>query len=417
MKPWVVVGGGLAGFSAAIELALRAAKDGRRILLLEQSRNFGGRAATQHPAEQPAYAWNLGPHGFYRAGRMKAQFEEWGIPFSGKPPLGAGKSLLLWKDGKSAPMPSSAGALLLNTAFSLADRLRIARGLAAIGRPATDARKGESFLDWALRHGATTPASAGMIAAFCRLSTYAADLDLLDAAAAIAQLRMAINQSVLYLDGGWQTLIDGLAAKARSLGVEVRGESGVATVSKSACVHLRGGSVIEANGVILAIPPSEVERVTGVSPARSPLTPARAACLDLGLRKLPDGAAAFGLGIDEPVYVSVHSHYAKGLAPQGGAMVHIAKYLPAASDPPARAELEHYADRTMPGWRDEVAVSRFLPDMTVTHSIPLAASGRPDVDALTGWTSVRVAGDWVGPEAMLADAAVASGLRAARSLS
>jgi hypothetical protein len=29
---------------------------------------------------------------------------------------------------------------------------------------------------------------------------------------------------------------------------------------------------------------------------------------------------------------------------------------------------------------------------------------------------VRIAGDWVGPEAMLADAAVASGLRAARSL-
>jgi predicted NAD/FAD-dependent oxidoreductase len=69
----------------------------------------------------------------------------------------------------------------------------------------------------------------------------------------------------------------------------------------------------------------------------------------------------------------------------------------------------------MPGWRDEVVVSRFLPQMTVTHAIPQARRERPDVDALK-MPRIKIAGDWVGPQAMLGDAAVASALRAARAL-
>jgi hypothetical protein len=54
---------------------------------------------------------------------------------------------------------------------------------------------------------------------------------------------------------------------------------------------------------------------------------------------------------------------------------------------------------------------RFLPNLTVTHAIA-APEGRPDVDAV-GIDRVAVAGDWAGPEGMLADTAVASALRAA----
>jgi len=69
----------------------------------------------------------------------------------------------------------------------------------------------------------------------------------------------------------------------------------------------------------------------------------------------------------------------------------------------------------MPGWRDEVTFSRWLPEMTVVHAIPEARRERPDVDALR-MPGVMIAGDWVGPRAMLADAGVASGLMAARAL-
>src|SRR5260370_37425249 len=68
----------------------------------------------------------------------------------------------------------------------------------------------------------------------------------------------------------------------------------------------------------------------------------------------------------------------------------------------------------MAGWRAEVEVQAFLPDMTVAHAIA-AREGRPEVDAL-GMDGVALAGDWIGPDGMLADAAVASGLRAAEAV-
>ena len=129
---------------------------------------------------------------------------------------------------------------------------------------------------------------------------------------------------------------------------------------------------------------------------------------------MPNGSASFAIGLDSPVYFSVHSLYARGLAPEGSALVQIAKYLDRDATA-TRDELERVADLAMPGWRSEVLTSRFLPNMTVVHAIPQFDRARADVDAL-GIPRVMIAGDWVGPDAMLADAAVASGLRAAGAL-
>ena len=82
------------------------------------------------------------------------------------------------------------------------------------------------------------------------------------------------------------------------------------------------------------------------------------------------------------------------------------------------AELRHHA------WRSgldpaDVVVDRFLHRLVVAHGAPSAdgggLAGRPTIDAL-GIPRVRIAGDWVGPEGLLADAAVASGVAAAESV-
>jgi hypothetical protein len=60
---------------------------------------------------------------------------------------------------------------------------------------------------------------------------------------------------------------------------------------------------------------------------------------------------------------------------------------------------------------------RYLHLMTVAHGTPQAATGglagRPPV-SVTGRPGLFVAGDWVGPTGLLADAAVASGRAAAQ---
>ena len=62
-----------------------------------------------------------------------------------------------------------------------------------------------------------------------------------------------------------------------------------------------------------------------------------------------------------------------------------------------------------------MVVDRFLHRMVVAHALPRPGSGlagRPPVE-VASHPGVFVAGDWVGPEGMLADASLASAERAA----
>jgi RNA polymerase sigma-70 factor (ECF subfamily) len=138
-------------------------------------------------------------------------------------------------------------------------------------------------------------------------------------------------------------------------------------------------------------------------------------CLDV-----PWGAGPrFVLGIDEPLYLSLHGPGAD-VAPPDGSLVSLLRYhRDGEVDDPERtsARLEAMLDAVRPGWRDHVVHRRFRRRAVVTADVPGAASGglagRTPVTG-SGVPGVLVAGDWVGPSGMLADAAVASGEDAGR---
>jgi phytoene dehydrogenase-like protein len=147
----------------------------------------------------------------------------------------------------------------------------------------------------------------------------------------------------------------------------------------------------------------------------------RAACLDLALNRLPKPKALYAFGIDRPLYLSVHSASAR-LAPEGGALIHVAKYLAPddhASPAQVEGELENLLDLVQTGWRASVAHRRFLPAMTVMNALAKAVQGGtegrpgPQVDDVPG---LFVVGDWVGMEGMLVDASLASARRAAEQI-
>ena len=385
MESYIIIGGGLAGLTAANALA----HPDRKITVLEQSEHLGGRAITRRDA---GFFLNLGPHALYRGGPAARTFREWNIPIQGHSPAQS-RGYFVY-EGKKFPLIADTASLLKSPLFGIGEKLEAGNllRLLAAGRAPR-----QSMREWIDDH-ARSPKVRALAAAITRLTTFVADLDHLSAAAALPQIAMAIANSVDYLDRGWQTLIEGLAARARSLGVEIRTAAPVTSLA-----------FLDADGIVLATPPATVENLTGVSFAN--LRPVRVACLDLGLSSLPDGAVNFGLGIDRPFYFSVHSAAAQ-LAPEGSALIQMAKYLEADSDPAAdRAELEQFADLMAPGWRDRVTMTRFLPGMIVSHAMA-TPEGRPDVDALNK-EGIAIAGDWVGPDHMLADTVVSSALRAA----
>ncbi len=120
-EQYIVVGGGIAGLTAAVALAQKECK----VAVYEQSRHFGGRAATQH---QDGFSLNLGPHALYRNGPFYKALREWQIPFSGKTPTLASDAYVI-ANGRKYIFPTDGTKLFLTGALCIAEKFAAARVL------------------------------------------------------------------------------------------------------------------------------------------------------------------------------------------------------------------------------------------------------------------------------------------------
>jgi phytoene dehydrogenase-like protein len=253
------------------------------------------------------------------------------------------------------------------------------------------------------------------------VGTYANAFDHLSADAAIVQLQMASTHGVLYLDRGWQGLVDGLRAVAVERGAEIRTHATVERVTAGDRIEVEAdGAPLRARAAIVAAGgPEATARLLGVDGAWQDRLgpPSLVSVLDLGLNR----PAAHGIlmGIDQPLYLSTHCPPA-ALAPPGRTLVSAARYVPpgdTASPAVDKAVLRAHA--AVAGIDDDdIEMSRFLHRMVAITALPAAAAGglagRPPV-AAADRPGAFVAGDWVGPVGMLSDASLASAAAAARA--
>jgi phytoene dehydrogenase-like protein len=255
--------------------------------------------------------------------------------------------------------------------------------------------------------------------AIARVATYSNAPAIVDARATL-QRGVA---GVLYIDGGWTSLVDGLRDAAIAAGAEIRRGAAVERVAVEGLrtrVVLASGSEHAADATLLAMGVREAAAlapsIQSLSACAAEAIPARANALDLALERLPEGAREFALGLDVPIYFSRHTEAAR-LAPEGGAVVHIARYMAPdeAVRPDAIEELEAVADLAMPGWRKAEKKRQTLQGITVAHGVVRWDRPRPGV-ALPDAPGVFIAGDWVGEEGMISDASAASAVEAARSI-
>ena len=396
MYDTAVIGAGLAGLTTAALLARR----GQRVLVLEKSEQLGGRGRT---SARDGFHFNLGPRALYCRGEARRILDDLGVKYTGsKPPLGGTATTAVGDH----PFPVSPLSWLTTDLFSASERASLARQLIRVGTASPRDWSGKSVTEYLDPiHSARVRQT---LQSLFRLTSYANDPDRFDAGAALHQLKLAAH-NVLYIDGGWQVLVDGLAEVARSHGAEIRTGERVCSLEN-----------IDARDVVIAGSPAVAASLSNSAELErfaASAVPAHAACLDIALSELPN-PRTFALGLDCATYVSAHSATAR-LAPQGGAVIHALAYLREGQSRDPRAELEDQLDRIQPGWRSVTLHQRYLPKMVVTHALPTARDGGlrgrfgPAVPDVPG---VFVAGDWVGPRGLLADAALASAEQVAEHL-
>jgi phytoene dehydrogenase-like protein len=406
-----IIGGGVAGLIAATSLA----KAGTKVVLLEKSSSLGGRASTR---EKHGFLFNLGPHALYREGEMRRTLRSLGVDPRGAVPGGNGGFAV--HEGRLHTLPAGFTSLVTTGLLSLPAKLEFAALLSRVGSIDTTPIQYETLERWlasAIRHERVRD----VIKMLVRVTSFTNAPHIQSAGAAIEQLQLGARGNVLYLDGGWQTIVDGLRRAAMAAGVEIRSASPAVALERHGrvanAVRLADGTQIPAATVVIAGAPADVDALAGTSFAATLPPPVRHATLDIGLRSLPNSRRLVAFGVDQPLYFSVHSAVAR-LAPEGGAMLHVSQYLAPGETAGAdtERELERLVDQLQPGWRHVLETRQFLPNLTVTHATLTAATGgaagRP-TSRLAAYDNVFVAGDWIGPRGQLSDAAAASALDAA----
>ncbi|TVY01173.1 phytoene desaturase family protein [Cohnella terricola] len=413
-----IIGGGLAGLIATIELA----EAGKSVVLLEKSgSSLGGRAATQN---KDGVLFNLGGHALYLGGVADRLFERYSLALTGSKP--STKGLAIW-NGKLASLPGDPKSLLSSELLGWSSKAKLISLFAKLYRLNPVEIPRGSLREWAEAE-IRDPMVRHIFYALCRTATYSQDPDGQLAGPTLGMVQRALKSGVKYLDGGWQTIVDRLRDKAIRSGAEIRTGRFVQEI-----VYVEGevkgvvcadGERVEARNVVsTASPALTYGMVAGAENTvlrrwKEEAKPSLVASLDLALRRLPSADRHLAIGIDQPVFFSNHSRAAR-LSDNGTIVMHLTKYSGASQQDPKADEklLEQTMSLLHPGWEKEVVSRRFLPNMTVVHDYPHMGRSTfevgPVVPEIKG---LYVAGDWAGHGEMLVDAAAASAIRAAEQI-
>ncbi|MER7623489.1 NAD(P)-binding protein [Streptomyces sp. NPDC126503] len=372
MRTLTIVGGGFAGLTAAIT----AAEAGARVTLYEAHRTLGGRART---ADGP-YRTNEGPHALYNGGPHWTWLRQRGLlgPLAALPPAEALRLRF-----------HRAGALRRTPPLGL---LRLAR------RGAERAPVDTDFRTWAT--GLAGERAAREAAAYSAVALFHHDPGSLSARFVQERLHRAaaLPPEAHYIRGGWQRLIDRMAARARETGVRIETSSRIDTLPTG------GGPVVVATALPAAA------RLLG-DPSLT-WDSGRTVLLDLALRTRRGDAFAVS-DLDAPGWIERFTAQDRSLAPAGQQLVQAQLPIgPDASKADGVAHAEHLLDLGFPGWRDRAVWRREAVSQGRMGAVDRPGTTWRDRPAIDRGDGVYLVGDQVAAPGVLSEVSFTSAVEA-----
>jgi phytoene dehydrogenase-like protein len=372
MQRITVVGGGFAGLVAAVTCA----EAGASVRLLEAHHTLGGRArATAAP-----YIAHDGPHVLYRDGPWWRWL--------------AGRGLT----GASSGVPLRA---LGGFRFRHGGRLRRTPPAALLPVLANRRRSAPVDLDFRTwvrqRHGAAAAVAASNLMG---VATFDADPGRLSAAFVWPRLLRVFAPAppARYITGGWNGLVDRIAAHARDRGVTI--ETGARVTD------------LPDPPVILATTLDAAGRLLGT--ALPQVDSGRTVLLDLAVRAGRRDAFVVS-DLDEAGWLERYTAPDPSLAPAGESLIQAQLPLRDGEGKAAgTARLEALVDQALPGWRERTTWRRDGVAHRRTGALDLPGRTWRDRPAVDRGGGVYLAGDLVAAPGLLSEVSFHSAVAAAR---
>ncbi|MGE8205618.1 phytoene desaturase family protein [Heyndrickxia sp. NPDC080065] len=412
----VIIGGGLSGLTAANFLA----SEGKKVVVLEKSNRLGGRAMTNN---KNGVLMNLGAHALYLEGEASKILTELGITLPGGNASESINIQGIWKN-KVYTIPTSFSSILSSSLLTWKAKVVFSKLMVKLMKMNIDPIPKISLSDWGEAE-IHDPMVRHIFYALCRLATYNCAQTLQLAKPVLKQVKRALNGGVLYVDGGWETIIQKLKKEAIDAGADIicgRNLIEIEHHDQSISILCSNGELLTSADCIIATPPKEAMKMikgsenTSLYQWNEQSIPVTASCLDLAVKKLPNPANQFVIGLDQSLFFTNQSRASK-LCEDGTLVVSLTKYhypINHTINPQIeKDQLETAMDLLHPEWRTEVTVQQFLPKITVSHDFPHIKRRENPGPSIPEMKGLYIAGDWVSHGEVLADAALASGKRAA----
>jgi phytoene dehydrogenase-like protein len=369
MNKITVIGGGVAGLTAAITCAERGAS----VRLFEAHDRLGGRArSTDGP-----YKANLGPHAIYKDG-------------------------VLWNWlGERDLLPPMARPLLTGVRFHYDGAVHrtpplslIPPGLRLRGRIAP---VDQDFRSWARDHGDAR--TADLLSSLAGVYTFHHDPGELSAAFVwerTERLLLTPRPPARFVIGGWSTLVEGLERHARSLGVPIV-----------------TGERVEAlpdPPVIVALELRDARRLLRDDSLHWPS--GNTVTLDLGLRDR-SGDPWIVSDLESSGWIERYTAPDPSLAPAGEQLVQAQMPIrPAESADDAAIRLERLLDASFEDWRGRLTWRRRQVMNGRSGALDLPGATWRDRPAIDRGDGVFLCGDQVAASGCLSEVSFASAIEA-----
>ena len=376
----VVVGGGLAGLATAAYLA----RAGAPVTVLERAAEPGGRAQTTSAGAVPHEP--RAARALSRRRRRRASCAELGVTYSRRHAV---RGRRLRRRPRRAARAARAGSSRCSPPASSASRAKLEIGAPAGGLASVDADAARAHAPCASGCRATSASptcarSSRRSSASRPTPTRPSTMSAGSPSASSSSPSRTTCATSTAAGRRWST---GCARAPSEHGARRPHRRARSSSSRAAAdgarrgVRLRTGEIVPA----AAVRARARRRRRRGAPARRRRAPRRAGDAVAGARRLPRrrrspacrGRAPPSRSASTSRSTAPCTRRSARLAPEGGALIHVAKYLGDDTPDPRRDErqLEGLLDLLQPGWRDVVVERRFLPRMVAASALATAAGG------------------------------------------